>query len=408
MKIFNMINFIKHPIILSISIAVAFFGLYAFSAAMTMKSNCLSCHDDAYQKGIKKFYLHSPFVDKECTTCHLGKESTIGKRETVTTKEIIAPIIFSSYSYLKENNVLVEDIIPEATYDINIIIEDRIGHTLEKNYTGIIPASLQDAMVDDMKPPVISGINIGPIKKEVFLETTIAWDTDEPSTSCVEYGFSDQYGQRASKDATLTKHHAVTMYDMIGGKKYHFRIKSRDVSGNEAVSKDYVFIATASQGLDTTATKNKKKMTEKLAIASQLVFLLDSKLCIYVETTTPAKMTVECIKVKTASAKTELLASPAASPDAQESMNGQYRYLVTKKELTIKGCYKCHPPEILGISHPVGVAQKRGTTVPNYLPTLEGGIITCVTCHDVHGGNRKYFTRLDASKDLCKTCHKEY
>ncbi len=155
-----MIDFIKHPIILSISIAVAFFGLYAFSAAMMMtKSNCLSCHDDVYQKGIKNFYLHSPFVYKECTTCHLGKESTIGKKETVTTKEIIAPTIFSSYSYLKENNVLVEDIIPEATYDINIIVEDRIGHTLEKNYTGIIPASLQDAMADDMKPPVISGIN---------------------------------------------------------------------------------------------------------------------------------------------------------------------------------------------------------------------------------------------------------
>ena len=400
-----MINFIKYPIILSISIAVAFFGLYAFSAATMMKSNCLSCHDDdVYQKGIKSFYLHSPFVDKKCTTCHLGQEIAIGKRgKTVTTQEIIAPIIFSSYFYLKENNVLVEDIIPEATYDINIVVEDRLGHTLEKNYTGIIPASLQDAMADDLKPPVISGINIGPIKKEVFLETTIAWDTDEPSTSCVEYGFSDQYGQHASKDTTLTKHHTVTLYDLTGGKKHHFRVKSRDVSGNEAVSKDYVFNATVSQDLDATATKKK---TEELAIASQLVFLLGSNLGIYVETTTPAKMTVECLKVKTATAKTELLASPAASPDAQESMNGQYRYLVTKKELTIKGCYKCHPPEILGVSHPVGVAQKGGTNVPDYLPTLEGGIITCVTCHEVHGGNQKYLTRMETLKDLCKTCHK--
>jgi predicted CXXCH cytochrome family protein len=405
-----MINFIKHPIILSISIAVAFFGLYAFSLAMMMESNCLSCHDDVYQKGIKNFYLHSPFVDMECPTCHLGQDSTIidNRVNTVTTKEITAPIKFFSSSYTKENNFLVEGIIPEATYNINMTFEDRIGHTLEKKYTGIIPASMQDAMANDTEPPVISGINIGPRKKEVFLETTIRWDSDEPSTSCVEYGFSDQYGQRASKDTTLTKHHNVSLYDLTAGKKYHFRVKSRDVSGNEAVSKDYVFNATVSQDLDTTATKNKKKMTEELAISSQLVFLLGSKLGIYVETTTPAKMTVECLTVNKPTAKIKLLASPAASLDAQESVNGQHIYLVTKKELTIKGCYKCHPPEILGVSHPVGVAQKRGTNVPDYLPTLEGGIITCVTCHEVHGGNQKHFTRMKTIKDLCKTCHKEY
>ena len=402
-----MINFIKHPIMLSISIAAAFLGLYAFPAAMTMKSNCLSCHDDVYQKGIENFYLHTPFVDKECTTCHMGqKKSTPGKPgKTVTTKEIVAPVVFSSYSYLKENNVLVEDIIPEAAYDINIIVEDRIGHTLGENYTGIIPASLQDAMAGDMKPPVISGVNIGPIKKDVFLETTIAWETDEPSTSCVEYGLSDQYGQLASKDTTLKKYHTVTLYDLISAKKYHFRVKSRDVSGNEAVSKDYVFNATVSQDLDAAATENK---TEEFAIASQLVFLLDSKLGIYVETTTPTKITVECLKLKETTAMTELLASPAASPDAQKSINDQHKNLVTKKELAIKGCHRCHPPEILGISHPVGVAQKGGTNVPDYLPTLEGGIITCVTCHEVHGGNRKYFTRMEGRKDLCKTCHKEY
>lgn len=404
-----MINFMKHPIILSILIAVAFFGLYAFSAEMMIKSNCLSCHDDVYQKGIEKSYQHSPFANKECTTCHLGQESTPGKRDkTVTTKEIASPIIFSSYSYLKEHNILVENIIPEATYDINIIVEDRLGHTLEKKYTGIIPASLRDAMAYDMKPPVISSINTGPIKKGLFLETTITWDTDEPSTSCVEYGFSDQYGQRASKDTTLTKHHTVSLYDLTGGKKYHFRVKSRDVSDNEAVSKDYVFNATLSQTLDATVTENKKKKTEELAIASKLVFLLGSELGIYIETSTPAKMTVECLKVKSATAKTELLPLPAASPDAQKSMNDQHRYLVTKEELAIKGCYRCHPNQILGLSHPVGVAQKSGTSVPGYLPTLEGGIITCVTCHNVHGGNRKHFTRMEATKDLCKSCHKGY
>ncbi|MFV9644737.1 MAG: cytochrome c3 family protein [Desulfobacterales bacterium] len=404
-------NFIRYSIILSISIAVVSISLYVFSAGKTMKSNCLSCHENIYLKGIENFYPHSPFVNKKCATCHLGQENMVSERdEVVISKEIAAPSIFSSYSYLKENNVLVENLILEATYDINIIVEDRPGHTLEKKYTGIIPARLQDAMADDRDPPLISGITAGPIKKAAFLETTIAWNTDEPSTSCVEYGFSDQYGQCTSEDIALSKHHIVNLHDLTSGKTYHFRVKSRDISGNEAVSEDYVFNTTSLQALDVAATKYKEKKAEELAITSELIFLFGSKLGLYIEATNPAKVTVECLKVKEAAltSETELLTSPTASADAQKSANGQHTPLVTKEELTIKGCYRCHPSEILGVSHPVGIAVKMGTNVPDYLPTLEGGVITCVTCHEVHGGNRKHFTRMDAAKDLCNTCHKEY
>ena len=406
-----MINFIRYSIILSISIAVVSFSLYVFSAVKMMKSNCLSCHDNIYRRGIENFYPHSPFVNKECATCHLGQKNMVSKRdEVVISKEIVAPILFSSYSYLKENNVLIEDLISEATYDINIIVEDQSGHTLEKKYTGIIPARLQDAMADDREPPLISDITASPIKKAVFLETTIAWDTDEPSTSCVEYGFSDQYGQYTSEDIALSKHHIVNLHELTSGKTYHFKVKSRDISGNEAVSKDYVFNTTSLQALDVAATKYKKKKAEELAITSELIFLFGSKLGLYIEATNPAKVTVECLKVKEAAltSEAELLTSPTASADAHKSANGQDRPLVTKEELTIKGCDRCHPSEILGVSHPVGIAVKMGTNVPDDLPTLKGGIITCVTCHDVHGGDRKYFARKEITKDICITCHEGY
>ncbi len=406
-----MINFIKYSIILSISIAVVSFSLYVFSAVKMMKSNCLSCHDNIYRRGIENFYPHSPFVNKECATCHLGQKNMVSKRdEVVISKEIVAPILFSSYSYLKEHNVLIEDLISEATYDINIIVEDQSGHTLEKKYTGIIPARLQDAMADDREPPLISDITASSIKKAVFLETTIAWDTDEPSTSCVEYGFSDQYGQYTSEDIALSKHHIVNLHELTSGKTYHFKVKSRDISGNEAVSRDYVFNTTSLQALDVAATKYKKKKAEELAITSELIFLFGSKLGLYIEATNPAKVTVECLKVKEAAltSEAELLTSPTASADAHKSANGQDRPLVTKEELTIKGCDRCHPSEILGVSHPVGIAVKMGTNVPDDLPTLKGGIITCVTCHDVHGGDRKYFVRKEITKDICITCHEGY
>ena len=408
-----MTNFVRYSIILSISIAVVSFSLYVFSAVKMMKSNCLSCHDNVYQKGIKNFYLHSPFLNKKCAICHLGHEDILSERDVAgIKKQMVEPLIFSGYSYQEENNILLEDLILKAAYDINIIVEDRSGHTLKKKYTGIIPARLQNAMNDDRNPPVISGINTGPIKKTVFLETTIAWDTDEPSTSCVEYGFSDQYGQYTSEDIALSKHHIVNLYELTSGKTYHFRVKSRDISGNESVSKDYVFNTntTGLQALDAAATGYKKEKPAELAIANELTFLLGSKVGIYIETTKAAKVSVECLKVKDAAltAETELLTSPTPGPDAGKSVNDQHERLIAKEELTIKGCYKCHPSEILGVSHPVGIAIKRGTSVPKDLPTLKGGIITCVTCHDAHGGVRKYFARKKITKDICITCHKGY
>ncbi|OGP25990.1 MAG: hypothetical protein A2067_00630 [Deltaproteobacteria bacterium GWB2_42_7] len=64
---------------------------------------------------------------------------------------------------------------------------------------------------------------------------------------------------------------------------------------------------------------------------------------------------------------------------------------------------RCHAQ---GASHPVGIMSKGPKTkIPAELPTVEGGIITCVTCHYAHGGNKRYFARLDFQRDMCMACH---
>jgi len=73
------------------------------------------------------------------------------------------------------------------------------------------------------------------------------------------------------------------------------------------------------------------------------------------------------------------------------------------EKLTIDACYQCHPPDVLGLSHPVGVAAGGTTKIPDYLPALAGSVITCVTCHNVHGGNAKHFVRRRATS--CNVCH---
>lgn len=80
------------------------------------------------------------------------------------------------------------------------------------------------------------------------------------------------------------------------------------------------------------------------------------------------------------------------------------------EQIGIEVCSKpeCHPPQDLGISHPVGInAEGEETQIPNDLPTGDEEIILCITCHNPHGGDKEHLVRPTISKKLCAACHKE-
>ena len=67
-------------------------------------------------------------------------------------------------------------------------------------------------------------------------------------------------------------------------------------------------------------------------------------------------------------------------------------------------CLACHPNE--GPSHRTGMKPAR--PVPASLPLSDAGLVTCATCHFVHGeANRaRDYERLDNRKGaLCLSCH---
>ena len=70
---------------------------------------------------------------------------------------------------------------------------------------------------------------------------------------------------------------------------------------------------------------------------------------------------------------------------------------------TIDACKKCHNQNA---SHPVGVRGNNDKIrTPRDLPTIDNGIVTCVTCHFPHGGKNIYFARMDFKKNMCIKCH---
>lgn len=101
-----------------------------------------------------------------------------------------------------------------------------------------------------------------------------------------------------------------------------------------------------------------------------------------------------------------------ATPDSGLSSGGaaaEHPPLRTPEELTIDGCYECHPQSRLGTSHPVRLYSRGGETeIPADLPTINDGMLTCVTCHDPHGGSGKFLVREKIKTKLCVACHTMY
>ncbi len=99
----------------------------------------------------------------------------------------------------------------------------------------------------DTRSPAITGISVINQGKSF---ATIVWYTDEASSSQVEYGKTIRYGFRApaqpqnnpstGASAGVTKH-SVYIQNLVSGSTYHFRVKSKDASGNETVSADNTF-----------------------------------------------------------------------------------------------------------------------------------------------------------------------
>ena len=93
----------------------------------------------------------------------------------------------------------------------------------------------------DITPPVISGITISDITGTT---ATISWTTDEPATGNIDFGINTSYSSPApaSKDVTAdTISHSVAINGLNPNMTYHFKVRSEDAEGNEAISAGLTF-----------------------------------------------------------------------------------------------------------------------------------------------------------------------
>jgi len=91
---------------------------------------------------------------------------------------------------------------------------------------------------------VISAVNSSGI---TVSGATITWTTNEPATSQVEYGLTEQFGSSTTLE-TLVTSHSVELAGLEADTTYHCRVISRDAANNEAVSLGQTFTTAGSPG----------------------------------------------------------------------------------------------------------------------------------------------------------------
>jgi hypothetical protein len=94
------------------------------------------------------------------------------------------------------------------------------------------------AVGSDIAAPIISGVSASNITDT---GATISWITDEASDSQIEYGITASYGSSTSLRNALVTLHSQSLTGLVAGAIYHYRVKSADAAGYQAVSADYTF-----------------------------------------------------------------------------------------------------------------------------------------------------------------------
>jgi hypothetical protein len=99
--------------------------------------------------------------------------------------------------------------------------------------------------VADTRAPSITAVAAGTPSSS---GTTITWTTDEAADTQVEYGPTTAYGSTTPLDTAKVTSHSATISGLTADRLYNFRVRSRDASGNLAVSANATFRTAAAGG----------------------------------------------------------------------------------------------------------------------------------------------------------------
>ncbi|MDD5687225.1 MAG: carbohydrate binding domain-containing protein [Elusimicrobia bacterium] len=175
----------------------------------------------------------------------VGSERFVANISTIVINYIVTDNLDPSptyYAYLTDleegttiqvnNGQTIEPLsIDDGFWTLTVEATDWVGNHLSST-------TAKFEVISDTTPPVVTDIVSGNI---TWNSTVINWITNEPSDSQVEYGLTTLYGNSTVLSTAKVTNHNVNITGLSPGTVYHYRVSSRDESGNLTISEDNTF-----------------------------------------------------------------------------------------------------------------------------------------------------------------------
>ncbi|HEY9070096.1 MAG TPA: fibronectin type III domain-containing protein [Candidatus Ozemobacteraceae bacterium] len=168
------------------------------------------------------------------TTVQIGwqtDKNTSAIVEYGTTTGLYTMQAASTAAWSTSHAVSLQNLLAGRTYYYRVRCTDaETLQTVSGEYSFLTPGQTS---------PLITAIQVTDLASS---SAVITWKTDQPSSSQVQYGITTSYNLASPFDATATMTHAVTLTQLSTSRLYHFRVRSRNDQGLEAVSTDGTFL----------------------------------------------------------------------------------------------------------------------------------------------------------------------
>lgn len=140
------------------------------------------------------------------------------------------------------HSMFISGLLDNTTYLLQVQGRDAYGNLATSE-------TVQFTTDIDTRPPIISNLIVETASqgsgKDAKAQIIVSWETNEPSTSQVEYGAGvggENYTSKSPQDSSLNKTHVVVLSDLDSGTPYSVRVLSDDAVGNTATSGNYTIV----------------------------------------------------------------------------------------------------------------------------------------------------------------------
>ena len=152
-----------------------------------------------------------------------------------TSSTLTSPQTQTVATLLTAHNVTLMGLTPATRYYLDVRSTDALGNRAWDTNAG---NHYFFDTTTDTTPPALTNVRAEAVE---LTSAVIRWDTDESSTSQVEYGTTSNYGSMTTTQTELVFGHSVVLEGLNSGNEYHFRARSADATGNAATSADFSF-----------------------------------------------------------------------------------------------------------------------------------------------------------------------